>query len=608
MNLEYLVVGIARENPDDLKEFCSRTKSGAFGLALAYTKDRFLAKEIVVEAYRRVIKYAYKFDTDMNAEYWLLDIVKNISINALCDGEFSRIAAEQHTENVSTLLRQAIMDTDEDRGKIIALRLGTDLSKAEVARLLWYNKASSDGEFVRGIKQLAAMAPQERSREGVEEQLSADIKECTPEILEAVLSEKETALCRVSHKNYMIGDDELALPGESNENRKQRIAAKKASAKKKTIITVCIVAAVVVALIAGGLIWRFIENGDTKLKEPDSGTVDVTEPQYDTSVAVAEKDGVVYYQNLADGGRLYSLDLKASDGKPVKLSDDKPKELLIEGDYIYYRNEADGRLYRRAVGAAAGGESEPLNIIGAAVNVFDGRIYYSSKEGISRAKLDGSEVEVIYDATNEVDSVRYDIEVAEDGCVYFSAGYKEGFYRLVPTSEGYTKEELNSTLNVYTFKTVGSSSYFDIDNLDANLKTGSIYRITVTEKEFVETEVMSAVTRSAAFFVNDGYVYYYGCRSVDEKTGQPLEKGIYRILSTGTTDSGVVGGSPELVISMEGREYDVSDMYMSDGYLYCYSSNGEKENKYMVLEAFGIDDNGLADGKTSKVIFSSKAK
>ena len=609
MNLEYLIVGIAKENQDDLKEFYNRTYCSAYALALAYTKDRFLAKAVVIEAYRRVMKYAYKFDTDMNAEYWLLDIVKNLSVNALCDGELTKLAGEMHLDNISILIRNAILETDEDRGKIIMLRTVSSLSKSETAALLWYNKASCDGEFGRGIRQLVAMQPEERSKAGVKEQLPLHIKECAPQMLDEILSERETIVAKVSHKNYMIGDDEFALPGESKENRKQRIAVKKAADRKKRIITVCVVAAIVCALIAGGLIWWFIENGDTNLENPEDEYT-VIEPQYDSRIALAEKNGVLYYQNLSDQGFLYSMDLNDSSAKPVKLCETAPDELVIEDGYLYYRS--GGSVYRRELAAAPGTEGEKLDVNGVSIDIYNEKIYFCSNPApsvyrVSRMKLDGTDVETVYEATTPIPYVK----VAEDGSIYFSLGAnnKNGvnFFRLVLHEGDYTEETLQHS-GVYDFQLSNSAAYFDV--VDAKLDpdaigTGSIYRVEVVDG-IVNTDVMSAVLLSAAFYADGEYIYYYGCKEIDEN-GEPVEKGIYRISADVAEDGGNVGGEPVLAVSLGESEYDVSDMYVSGGYLYCYSCTGEKEGAFMKLEAYELDGEGLVKSNGSTVIFSVKA-
>ena len=599
MDLEYLIVGIAKGNDGDLAEFCKKTESGVFGLALAYTKDRFFARAIAVEAYKRVKKYAYKFDTEMNAEYWVLDIVKNLSINALCDGELTKLAAENHLENVSNVLRQAICDTDEDRGRIMVLRTATGLSKSEIARLLWYNGASCNSEFSRGIKQLVAMEPERRDNAGVKEALAEDIKECTPDdIFEKVVSENETVVSKVSHKNYMIGDDEFALPGESKENRKQRLEAQKAKSRKKKVIAACIAAGLVVIVGASVLIWWFAKNGDTNLEDPQD-TLNVTEPQYNTRVALAEHDGILYFQNLADGGALYSLDLKKDGAKAEKLCDDAPKEMVIYKDYIYYRSVNDGKLYRRAINAEQGSASEKFSVNGAILRIVKDKIYYSSASGISVMDLDGSEPKVILD-DNTVS--REDIEVTEDGIVYFSSGHTPGLFRLVPQEDGnYTKEVLlddqTEAFTVYDFFLIGDDCYYDMQD---GFKTGSVHVLEIDDEGYARSpEKLGATLISSAFFVKDGYVYYYGCSSVSE-VGIPKDKGIYRIAVEVSGEA-----QPELLLDMTDNEQDISYIYVSDDYIYCYYSNGKKaaEDSYYRLEKYDLNEDGSIKGDTAEKVF-----
>ena len=76
MDLEYLIVGIARGEEEDYHNLYLQTYRTVFALSLSIVKDKGLARCIAVETYRRVAKQAYLFDTELNAEYWILDIAR----------------------------------------------------------------------------------------------------------------------------------------------------------------------------------------------------------------------------------------------------------------------------------------------------------------------------------------------------------------------------------------------------------------------------------------------------------------------------------------------------------------------------------------------------
>jgi hypothetical protein len=60
---------------------------------------------------------------------------------------------------------------------------------------------------------------------------------------------------------------------------------------------------------------------------------------------LAKKDGMIYYSEGSDGGKLYRADLKANDFR--KICDDEAYFINVVGEYVYYANELDGgRIYR----------------------------------------------------------------------------------------------------------------------------------------------------------------------------------------------------------------------------------------------------------------------
>jgi len=96
----------------------------------------------------------------------------------------------------------------------------------------------------------------------------------------------------------------------------------------------------------------------------------------------------IYYRNEADGGRLYKMKVDGT-GK-AKLSDNKPVYINALGGWVYYAKDGS-TIYRVRTN---GKDEAPLTTVRATyVSVVDGWVYYRSeadKGAIYRVKADGS--------------------------------------------------------------------------------------------------------------------------------------------------------------------------------------------------------------------------
>ena len=62
---------------------------------------------------------------------------------------------------------------------------------------------------------------------------------------------------------------------------------------------------------------------------------------------VEDENGITYYSNKDDGGKLYKKDENSPDAQPVKLSEFCPSEILLNNDWIYYvNNDRDSKIFR----------------------------------------------------------------------------------------------------------------------------------------------------------------------------------------------------------------------------------------------------------------------
>ena len=589
MDLEYLVVGIAKEQQEDYREFYDRTKIEVYMFAMSIVKDRVLAREIAVEAYRRIYSLAYKFDTDLNAEYWLLDIVKNISLNALRDEKLEKISENRRIDNLSGLLCKAIIDSKEERGQILILRTVSGLSKAEIARLLWYQQGSASAEYNRAVKELVGLSYRESSKKDVLKAIDEDAKACVPDMWGLVVGNEDTKVSYISHEEISISDDELAFSEEQEELTRVKRASDVKRRKKKlytiivaVILSICIIAAVIVGVYA-------YQKSKSKTEDEDS-EITTTLPQYDTKMSMYEKNGVLYFQDYSNGGVITKAEFSNGEVVLTKLSDAVPKEIINGEECIVYRNNEDGKMYCLDTDDLT--SSKLSEISGAAIAFHDGFLYFSSNTGISRIDLTSDEkaVEDIFTVNSSDSLYRYNIEISEDEDVYFSSGVGAGLYRL----EEYEGEMLNQEIcsyNVYDFEIYGDYLFFDSSEYEATV----LYRINLVNNNI---DVMNKVhLSSAAVCIDDGYIYYEGYSEVDDE-GNGTNHGIYCV--------SVEGGTPELVIPASESSIALSDMYISDNRIYCYYCTGEQDGAktFVAYDRNGIDAENCDSKKT--VIFEVK--
>ena len=602
MDLELLVVGIARGSEDDFNSFYEKTKDGAFAFALVLTGDRILAREAAAESYRRVVSEAKVFDTSMSAKLWHLEMVRNLCMNGMADGEIAKQAESARRENLSRILTAALYETAEDRGKIIGVRLGVDLSMAETARLLWYNPVSCKGEYNRGIREAAAVCgykgEDKKSFRELEDIIREDFKQAVPDYLELAKGGRETAFSNINSEMLLAGESDKALPGESREDRQKRMAEKTVSAKRRKVIATVVAVAVLLAAAAVLLTVYFLNNRQSRTGNPDDedpGIV-VEEPQYRTQAECAVLGNKIFYSNYADNGALYVYDI--STGKASKVSDVVPRDFSdFSGNICYFRNASAGEICSidaetlevRTLEAeftlkSTDGdgnetfETYTAKVQGALPTVSGNDLFFSSKNGVS--KYSGGKVtEIFTDNTGNV--LRCCMAVIGDSVV-FSSGPSTGFNRLILNDAGdYFLYGILDSYVIYDFCVAGTKIAFDDGD-------GALYLIDLESGKLLPA--VKGVLLSGAFCIDHDTIYFYG---VDLN----LKRGIYSV----TVEDVQNEKDPVLVMALDGRDDDVSDIYVSGDTLLLYYSNGEKKGAYNELVL-------IKAGGAAETIFKNKGK
>ncbi|MCF7930794.1 MAG: DUF5050 domain-containing protein [Acholeplasmataceae bacterium] len=136
------------------------------------------------------------------------------------------------------------------------------------------------------------------------------------------------------------------------------------------------------------------------------------------SGTIATYGNSIYFQNFYDNHKLYRYDLLTQ--KTFRITSVEVDEILIEGDYLYYRAVTyfvNKDLYR--INLAIGGAPELITANDVSDFVVDGnKIYYKNYTGdntLNRMNLDGSGIEVLYNG--EVNNIR-----VYDDQLYFMIG------------------------------------------------------------------------------------------------------------------------------------------------------------------------------------------
>ncbi len=590
MNSDYLFTGISRGNRNDYKELYRLTKSRVYAVAITHVKDRSLAREVMVETYKRVWRYAYSYTTDMDGEKWLLEIARNLSLNALLDKDIKKTGEKHILDNLSKLLIDSITSLDGDRGKILILSNLTGFSDRDLASFLWYRTGDLKGEYRSAIRQLENI-------DGIYKELDipATIKdnfpECVPDVWDLINSDEPGLLAYTSHELLDLGSDEYAYGEDERETgncengseegaccedgtveKKSSVKGKKKK-RSRIIILIAVIAAIV--LIAAGITAAIVLSRDKKTEKIAYNDV-YGSPQFDTKVRMFESNGRFYFQNVSENDDVYIADVNGSViSEAGQAKGINSKDFATDGKNFYYRNTEDGSIYA----ADMNGENAKLFYDTAASNltVYGDKLYYSGRDGIYYISLDGGEPVLLYDCSTDLNLERYDIEISDKGTVFFSAGAWKGIHYLTE----YNGEPSIDTIFIdeaYTLQCEGDRMYFTYKELNGL----AIYYFDLTDLESKKPSKVEGIEPgTGAFYVKNGYIYYEGYVSTDKGMS---DYGIYRVSEK--------GGPAELLLSYdpEGKMF-ISDLYVSDSMIYCFYSTGAKNGKTR-LEARPISDPG----------------
>ncbi len=133
-----LMQKIAQGDNDAFCTFYNFTAKGVFSFAYSYLGNREDAEDATQAAFLIVKQKAYTYKSGTNAQAWLLQIVKNLSLDMLKKrrhtGEFPEECAAEFTDN--SALSYMLASLNQDEREIVILHVYWGYKHREIAKLL----------------------------------------------------------------------------------------------------------------------------------------------------------------------------------------------------------------------------------------------------------------------------------------------------------------------------------------------------------------------------------------------------------------------------------------------------------------------------------------
>lgn len=585
MKLEYNIVGVAKKSEEDLRTIYRSIGDGVFGLALGVTGSRKLAREIAVETFRRVVRYAVTFNTDMSGQYWILDICMQLSLNSLRDPAVSAMSiTKEKIDNASSLLQDTLFKLGGDRGTMILLKALTDLKNVDIAQLCGYYSGSAGAEIRRGIAKLADMDDMRQKKELLP-QLKQDIGSVCPDYYSRISEEEPTAVSHVSHEAMYLSEElnSFSTGAEEDEKITGRERERKEKAKWKWLrIAAVFAGALLIAGIVAGIIAATRKRNTDNEPSPPPGV------QYGNKIDMVIAGGKLYYRGV--GGGIFRFDDEK--GEPEQIYDGTARELVTDGTKLYFRSDRS-KLF--SINTDGTGLKQLCDISGTTLCFSGGRLYFSASDGIysmpGEGVADDSELTPVYIEEVEDAPSRQSIVVTDDGRVLFSGGADKGIFTvsefsgssvlgLIYFDEVYYLTLWNGKLLFDGIAADGIEMYLmDIDLKKAEVvgleySTGSDGNI-----DYTTGAGTPALSYSAAYTPYGDRLWYEGYE-IDEN-GLKKNIGIYVISYN--------SGDPELLLPLPEEGLHVTEMLSDGKSLYCFYSDGRSDGERRLV-AYDLND------------------
>ncbi|MBR3934174.1 MAG: DUF5050 domain-containing protein [Clostridia bacterium] len=475
-DINNLIDSIAREQvngegeKEALKELYDEYRVPFYFIALLMLQDEKKARNVAAEAFRRLSVLSYKFDENLNAEYWFYDVLYTLCANA------AGVDVDKKTAGIPNVPHDLVQEPE------VYIKLYSDLDINSIASIVEKRKSNIKSVLKNEdrCKIIKNIAPQ-----------------YCPDFWDIVMGEKETGYEDFSEKERIRTET-------------QDIQKKRTNSVKRILAIVLIVTFVCSAIMTAVLLLSKKFGSDVDKNEVSEDIV----LQFDNSIAVAEMDDSIYF---CKDDSLWKYDTK--EGKNEKISDDNPKELLSDGKYIYYRNHKDGYMYR--IDANGQNKISLCDKPGASMALYEDKIYFSTGEAIYSIPSSGgklTEAQLLLDISTDDNLYCVDTAVDSKGNVFFAGGIGKGIHHITtfknePSLEGIFADE------VYVLKIDGDKLFFDYKEANGKIflyKFDITKYLTAEENKRVLPEVVYDASdekvslATGAFDVTNGKIFFAG--------------------------------------------------------------------------------------------------
>lgn len=522
MDLKELLHAVAKEEQDAIKELYDRYNAVFYHTAFAFLNNENESIAVAAEAFRRIIRNAYRFDEALNAQYWLLDVLCTISANSI-------ISKEIDAEN------DVIMQEDID-SVAECIYAFTELEINEIASILRVKKSA------------ISACLKEASKENIKNKF---LEQLCPEYFEKVISDEATGYEEFSEKERLLT--------QKGEKKKQN-----SKFNKRLVSILVVISFLAIAVML--LVYQFGNFGSDVEQNLLGEDILV---QFNNKMPCTQVGKYVYF--CGEDNKLYRRDITGD--KNECISEDCPQELINDGKYVYYRNLNDGCMYK--IDASGNNKMKICDALGTTMTLYKDRLYFSADGGIYSIPSSGGkfeEAELVLDTSKDANLFCVDMAIDSVGNIFFASGIGKGVHQITeydskPSVSGIFTDE------VYNICIDDDILYFDCKDMTGKIL---LYRFDIkaylnneSNKRVLPTVVSDSKGNNiklstGAFCVYDGVIYF---------AGKNNEKNVLYKLDEKNNQTEVTQ------IPTNNGNLEITDIFVSDEAVYCYCSDGKEKGE-----------------------------
>ncbi|MDD4541155.1 MAG: DUF5050 domain-containing protein [Eubacteriales bacterium] len=274
-----------------------------------------------------------------------------------------------------------------------------------------------------------------------------------------------------------------------------------------------------------------------------------------------EHNGMIYFSNFSDEGKLYKM--KPDGSELVKVSDTKGGFFNSYGEWLYFIDESGGiqKINQDGTGLELVRKegSEYISLQGEQLYFIDGSGEASSAtyRYIYRMNLDGSDIEALSDKSANMFCIDGD-------WIYFIETETAKLWRIA-TAGGESELLVDESVSLYC--------PYEDELFYTLSEDGTLWRFKEGEESLQLSEV-----KASALNVSDGWIYYG--KTLDDKVGMEL----WKMQTDGSDNSSLKTPSPILINVCDDRIMTISVDFSSMGITQIFSATDGSNKQEFIYE------------------------